>query len=168
MVCVEFRSKMNTIGPGVIAMVHTGLQELARNFDGLVVGNQGANFSAGANLAMLLREIQEKNWGEIDQIIRQFQQLNVAIKYSAKPVVVAPFRMTLGGGCEMALAAPCAQAGAETYMGLVETGAGLVPAGGGAKEMLLRAMDGLAARGDALGAVREIFTAVFGKPHASR
>ncbi len=158
--CVEFRSKLNTIGPGVIAMLHTGLQELSRNFDALVIGNQGESFSAGANLAMLLQEIQEKNWGQIDQIIRQFQQLNVAIKYSAKPVVVAPFRMTLGGGCEIALAAPRAQAAAETYVGLVETGAGLVPAGGGAKEMLLRATDALPAGGDALGRVREVFKTI--------
>ena len=156
-VCVEFRGKMNTIGPSVIAMVHTGLQELARGFDALVIGNQGSNFSAGANLALLLREIQEKNWGEIDQIIRQFQQLNMAIKYSLKPVVVAPFRMTLGGGCEMTLAAPRVQAAAETYIGLVETGAGLVPAGGGSKEMLLRAMDALPPGGDALAALRELF-----------
>ena len=155
--CVEFRAKMNTIGPGVIAMVHTGLQELARNFDALVVGNQGANFSAGANLALLLHEIREKNWGEIDQIIRQFQQLNMAVKYARKPVVVAPFRMTLGGGCEMTLAAPHTQAAAETYIGLVETGAGLVPAGGGSKEMLLRAMDALPLGGDALAALRELF-----------
>jgi 3-hydroxyacyl-CoA dehydrogenase len=158
--CVEFRGKMNTIGPGVIAMVHTGLQELQRNFEALVIGNQGANFSAGANLATLLREIQEKNWGEIDQVVRQFQQLNVAIKYASKPVVVAPFRMTLGGGCEMTLAAPRAQASAETYIGLVETGAGLVPAGGGAKEMLLRAMDSLPPGGDALAAVRELFRTI--------
>lgn len=158
--CVEFRGKMNTIGPGVIAMVHTGLQELARSFDALVIGNQGANFSAGANLALLLHEIQEKNWGEIDQIIRQFQQLNMAIKYSLKPVVVAPFRMTLGGGCEMTLAAPRAQSSAETYIGLVETGAGLVPAGGGSKEMLLRAMDGLPPGGDALVALRELFKTI--------
>jgi len=155
--CVEFRAKMNTIGPGVIAMVHTGLQELARGFDALVIGNQGANFSAGANLALLLREIQEKNWGEIDQTIRQFQQLNMAIKYSPKPVVVAPFRMTLGGGCEITLAAPHTQSAAETYIGLVETGAGLVPAGGGSKEMLLRAMDALPPGGDALAALRGLF-----------
>jgi 3-hydroxyacyl-CoA dehydrogenase len=158
--CVEFCAKMNTIGPGVIAMVHTGLLELARSFDALVIGNQGANFSAGANLARLLHEIQEKNWGEIDQVIRQFQQLNMAIKYSPKPVVVAPFRMTLGGGCEMTLAAPRAQCAAETYIGLVETGAGLVPAGGGAKEMLLRAMDALPPGGDALTALRELFKTI--------
>ncbi|MGH9787065.1 MAG: 3-hydroxyacyl-CoA dehydrogenase NAD-binding domain-containing protein, partial [Terriglobia bacterium] len=158
--CVEFHSKMNTIGPGILAMVHTGLQELARNFDALAIGNQGANFSAGANLLLLLFEIQEQNWGEIDQMIRQFQQLNLAIKYSPKPVVAAPFGMTLGGGCELALAAPQIQAAAETYIGLVETGAGLVPAGGGAKEMLLRAMDALPAGAEPLPAVKELFKTI--------
>ncbi len=159
-ILVEFQGKMNTIGPGVIAMVHMGLQELARNFDALVIGNQGANFSAGANLALLLHEIEEKNWGAIDQTIRQFQQLNMTMKYSPKPVLVAPFRMTLGGGCEMALHAPRTQSAAETYTGLVETGAGLVPAGGGSKEMLLRTMDGLPPGGDALAALRELFRTI--------
>jgi 3-hydroxyacyl-CoA dehydrogenase len=158
--CVEFHSKMNTIGPGILAMVHTGLQELARNFDALVIGNQGANFSAGANLLLLLLEIQEQNWGEIDQMIRQFQRLTLAMKYSPKPVVAAPFGLTLGGGCELTLPAPRVQAAAETYIGLVETGAGLVPAGGGAKEMLLRTMDRLPPGTDALAAVRELFKTI--------
>jgi 3-hydroxyacyl-CoA dehydrogenase len=158
--CVEFHSKMNTIGPGILAMIHTGLQELARNFDAMVIGNQGSNFSAGANLLLLLLEIQEQNWGEIDQMIRQFQQLTLAIKYSPKPVVAAPFGMTLGGGCELVLAAPCAQAAAETYIGLVETGAGLIPAGGGTKEMLLRTMDKLPPGADALAALRELFKTI--------
>ena len=158
--CVEFHSKMNAIGPDIIAMMGAGLQELAKNFDALVIGNQGANFSAGANLLLLLMEIQAENWEEVDQMVRRFQQMTLAVKYSPKPVVAAPFRMTLGGGCEVALAAPRAQASAETYMGLVETGVGLVPAGGGVKEMLLRVMDALPAGTEALPAIRELFRTI--------
>ena len=157
---VEFHTKMNAIGPGVVEMLHTGLRELAKNFDALVIGNQGSDFSAGANLLLLLTEARAENWDEIGQMVRRFQQLNLAIKYSSKPVVVAPFRRTLGGACEIALAAPHAQAAAETYMGLVETGVGLVPAGGGAKEMLLRTMDALSPGADALAAVRELFKTI--------
>src|SRR3970282_641944 len=105
-------SKMNTIGPGILAMVHTGLQELARNFDALVIGNQGKNFSAGANLLLLLLEIQEQNWREMDQWTPQFQTLNLAVQYPSKPVVVAPFRMAVGCGFELALAAPRVQGAA--------------------------------------------------------
>ncbi len=155
--CIEFHSKMNAIGPEIVSMVHAGLDELAKNFDALVVANQGANFSAGANLFLLLKECRAANWEEIDREVRRFQQMTMAIKYSPKPVVVAPFKMVLGGGCELALAAPRLQAGAETYMGLVEAGVGLVPAGGGTKEMLLRATDALPASEELLPAIREVF-----------
>ena len=158
--CVEFHTKMNAIGPGIVEMILTGLKELAKNFDALVIGNQGSDFSAGANLLLLLMEARAGNWEEIALLVRRFQQLNLAIKYSPKPVVVAPFRRTLGGACEIALAAPRTQAAAETYMGLVETGVGLVPAGGGAKEMLLRTTDALPPGADVLTAIKELFKTI--------
>src|SRR5262245_24465673 len=109
------------------------------NFEGLFIGNQGQNFSAGANLMLVMMEAAEGNWEEIDHMVRTFQRATQAIRYNPKPVVVAPFALTLGGGCEIALAAARIQAAAETYMGLVEVGAGLIPAGGGTTEMLRRA-----------------------------
>src|SRR5262245_25402005 len=120
------------------------------NFEGLFIGNQGQNFSAGANLMLLMMEAAEGNWDEIDHMVRTFQRATQSIKYNPKPVVVAPFGLTLGGGCEIALAGARTQAAAETYMGLVETGAGLIPAGGGTAEMLSRT------GGDSL-RLREIF-----------
>lgn len=139
--CVEFHSKMNSIGGDTIQMIHEGLKVARESFQGLVIGNQGPHFSAGANLMLILLEAQEQNWEEIDSMIRAFQRVNMAIKYAEQPVVVAPFGMTLGGGCEIALHASQLQAAAETYMGLVELGVGLIPAGGGTKEMLLRSLD---------------------------
>jgi 3-hydroxyacyl-CoA dehydrogenase len=138
--CVEFHSKMNSIGGDTIQMIHEGLKVCQENFLGLVIGNQGRNFSVGANLMLILLEAQEENWEEIDAMVRTFQKANQAIKYSEKPVVVAPFGMCLGGGCEIALHANHLQSAAETYMGLVELGVGLIPAGGGTKEMLLRSL----------------------------
>ena len=139
--CVEFHSKMNSIGADTIQMIHEGLRVSHESFLGLVIGNQGKNFSVGANLMLILLEAQEQNWEEIDAMVCNFQKANQAVKYSEKPVVVAPFGMCLGGGCEVALHAGQLQAAAETYMGLVELGVGLIPAGGGTKEMLLRSMD---------------------------
>src|SRR5262249_14251742 len=136
--CVEFHSKMNSIGGDSIQMIHEGLRVSQESFLGLVIGNQGQNFSVGANLMLILLEAQEQNWDEIDGMVRAFQKANQAIKYSEKLTVVAPFGMCLGGGCEIALHANHLQAAAETYMGLVELGVGLIPAGGGTKEMLLR------------------------------
>ncbi len=138
--CVEFHSKMNSIGADTIQMIHESLRLSEESFLGLVIGNQGENFSVGANLMLILLEAQEENWEEIDLMIRAFQKANQAIKYSEKPVVVAPFGMCLGGGCEIALHANHVQAAAETYMGLVELGVGLIPAGGGTKEVLLRSL----------------------------
>lgn len=155
--CVEFHSKMNSIGPEGVSMVNAGLRELAAGFDALVIANQGVNFSAGANLLLLLMESRAGNWEEIDLAVRKFQQMTLGIKYSPKPVVVAPFKMVLGGGCEVALAAPRLRAAAETYMGLVEAGVGLVPAGGGVKEMLLRSTENLPAGEELLPAVKEAF-----------
>jgi len=136
--CLEFHSKLNTIGEDTIQMMALSVEELQRNFDGLVIGNQARDFSAGANLMLILLEAQEGNWEELDLALRQFQRANAALRYSPRPVVAAPFGRTLGGGCEICLASARIHAAAETYMGLVETGAGLVPAGGGAAEMVRR------------------------------
>jgi 3-hydroxyacyl-CoA dehydrogenase len=136
--CLEFHSKMNTIGGDIISLLSTSLDEVNANFQGLVIGNQGQNFSAGANLMLLMMEAAEGNWDEIDHMVRLFQRGTQSIKYNPKPVVVAPFGLTLGGGCEIAMAGARTQAAAETYMGLVEAGAGLIPAGGGTTEMVSR------------------------------
>src|SRR3712207_3968490 len=124
-------------------MVKHALTEVEKNFVGLVVGNQGQNFSVGANLMLVLLGAQEEEWDELDTAIRAFQNATMSLRYSAKPVVVAPFGMTFGGGCEMTLHADRARAAAETYIGLVEVGVGLIPAGGGTKEMLVRALDSI-------------------------
>jgi 3-hydroxyacyl-CoA dehydrogenase len=139
--CLEFHSKMNSIGGDTLSMLKTALAEVDKNFVGLVVGNQGQNFSVGANLMLVLLGAQEEDWDELDLAIRAFQQATMSLRYSPKPVVVAPFQMTFGGGCEMTLHADRARAAAETYIGLVEVGVGLIPAGGGTKEMLVRALD---------------------------
>jgi 3-hydroxyacyl-CoA dehydrogenase len=136
--CVEFHSKLNVLGLDQIQTIEAGLEESAKNFDAMVVANQGSDFSAGANLLLLLLAAREGEWDDIDLMVKRFQQANLAMKYAAKPVVAAPFGRTLGGGCEIALHAHRIQAGAETYMGLVEVGVGLIPAGGGCKEMLIR------------------------------
>jgi 3-hydroxyacyl-CoA dehydrogenase len=147
--CVEFHSKMNALGEDAVQMLHAGLKALDEGFDALVVGNQGGNFSAGANLLLLLMAIQEGEWEEVHRAVRAFQNLNMALKYAPKPVVAAPFGLTLGGGVEVSLHCARVRAAAETYMGLVEAGVGLIPAGGGTKEMLLRAMDAVPADPDA-------------------
>jgi 3-hydroxyacyl-CoA dehydrogenase len=138
--CVEFHSKMNAIGGDTVQMLQAGVKEAARNGVALVVGNDAANFSAGANLMLVLLEAQEGNWDEIDLMVRAFQKATMALRYSDVPVVVAPGGLALGGGCEIALHGDRVQAAAETYMGLVEVGVGLIPAGGGTKEMLVRSM----------------------------
>jgi 3-hydroxyacyl-CoA dehydrogenase len=140
--CLEFHSKMNTIGNDIISLLFSSLDEVNANFEGLVIGNDGQNFSAGANLMLLMMEAVERNWDEIDYMVRTFQRATQAIRFNVKPVVTAPFALTLGGGCEIAMAGARAQASAETYMGLVEVGAGLIPAGGGTTEMLRRASSG--------------------------
>ena len=141
--CVEFHSKMNAIGADTIQMLQSGVKEAARNGVALVVGNDAPNFTAGANLMLVLLEAQEGNWDDIHLAVRGFQQATMALRYSDVPVVVAPAGLTLGGGTEMSLHADRVQAAAETYMGLVEVGVGLIPAGGGTKEMLVRAMQQL-------------------------
>ncbi len=140
---VEFHSKMNSIGGDTVQMLHAGVKEAAKHGQALVVGNDAANFSAGANLMLVLLEAQEGNWDELDLMIRGFQQATMALRYSPVPVVVAPAGLTLGGGAEIALHGDRVQACGETYLGLVEVGVGLIPAGGGTKEMIVRAMSQL-------------------------
>lgn len=137
--CCEFHSKMNAIGGDIVAMLHAGLARLGTEFEAMVIGNQAPNFSVGANLMLLLVSAQEGEWDDIHLAVRQFQRVNMAIKYAPRPVVAAPQGMALGGGCEVPLHAARIHAAAETYMGLVETGVGLIPGGGGTKEMLIRA-----------------------------
>ncbi len=139
--CCEFHSKANAMGDDIMLMVRAGLAELEANFEAMVIGNQGENFSAGANLMMVLLAAQEQEWDDLNAAINNFQQMNMALKYAAKPVVAAPFGLALGGGCELPLHCTRVQASAELYMGLVEVGVGLIPAGGGCKEMLLRSRD---------------------------
>jgi len=139
--CVEFHSKMNALGQDQIGMIQFAIKEVEKNFEGLVIGNQGENFSAGANIMMILMGAQEGEWDELALAVRQFQNTVMSLRYSAKPVVVAPHHLTLGGGCEMVLHADRAVGAAETYIGLVEVGVGLIPGGGGTKEMAVRAAE---------------------------
>ena len=139
--CVEFHSKMNALGSDQLGMIQHAIKEVEKNFVGLVIGNQGENFSAGANIMMMLMAAQEGEWDEINLGVRQFQNTTMSLRYSAKPVVVAPHHLTLGGGCEMVLHADRAVAAAETYIGLVEVGVGVIPGGGGTKEMAVRAAE---------------------------
>jgi 3-hydroxyacyl-CoA dehydrogenase len=148
-VCCEFHSKMNAIGGDLVAMLHAGVNKLSTEFEAMVIANQSPNFSVGANLMMVLIGAQEGEWDEIHMAVRQFQRVNMAIKYAPRPIVAAPQGMSLGGGCEVPLHAARIQAAAETYMGLVEVGVGLIPGGGGTKEMVIRANE-QAASGDAL------------------
>jgi 3-hydroxyacyl-CoA dehydrogenase len=145
--CIEFHSKMNALGGDIISLI---LQTLkpggpGDNFDAFVITNDATNFSVGANLMLLLMSVQEEEWDDVDLAIRQFQGMTQAIKFSPKPVVSAPFGLCLGGGTELSLHAAARQPHAELYTGLVEVGVGLLPGGGGCKEMLLRAIDSASA-----------------------
>ena len=141
--CIEFHSKMNSLGSDIVSLITQTLKlnGLGDNFDAFVITNDATNFSVGANLMLLLMSVQEEEWDDVDLAIRQFQGMTQAIKFSPKPVVVAPFGLCLGGGTEISLHAPARQPHAELYTGLVEVGVGLLPGGGGCKEMLLRAAD---------------------------
>ena len=143
---IEFHSKMNSLGTDIVSLITQTLKPggAGENFEAFVITNDAPNFSVGANLMLLLMSAQEEEWDDIDLAIRQFQGMTQAIKFSPKPVVIAPFGMTLGGGAEMTLHAPARQPHAELYIGLVEVGVGLLPGGGGCKEMLLRAVDSAA------------------------
>ncbi len=142
-VLLEFHSKSNAIGMDIIQMINFAVEETEKNHKGLVIGNQGKNFCVGANLAMMLMEAQDDNIFELDMVIRNFQNAMMKIKYSSKPVVAAPFGMTLGGGTEVCLPAARIQASMETYMGLVETGVGLIPGGGGNKELYIKHLESM-------------------------
>src|SRR6202046_3892615 len=135
----EFHSKMNSIGGDLVTMIHAGITRLSSDFDAMVIGNQASNFSVGANLMLVLISAQEGEWDDIHMAVRQFQRVNMAIKYAPRPIVAAPQGMALGGGCEVPLHSARIHAAAETYMGLVEVGVGLIPGGGGTKEMVIRA-----------------------------
>ena len=138
---LEFRSKMNTIGGDVLAGINTAIDLAEKNYQGLVVGNQGANFSVGANIGMIFMMAVEQEYEELNMAIKYFQDTMMRMRYSSIPTVVAPHGMTLGGGCEISLHADKVVAASETYMGLVEFGVGVIPGGGGSKEMALRASD---------------------------
>lgn len=138
---VEFHSKMNTLGADAIAMLQRGVDEAEAGFAALVVGNEGPHFSAGADLTLVLDAAVRGDWDAIDRMVRLLQQATMRLRYAAVPVIVAPFGLALGGGTEITLHGHRAQAAIETYMGLVETGVGLIPAGGGTKEMLARAVE---------------------------
>lgn len=139
---LEFHSKSNAIGLDILQMINFAIDEVEKNYKGLVIGNQGKNFCVGANLAMILMEAQDDVF-ELDMVVRHFQQASLKIKYSRKPVVAAPFGMTLGGGAEVCLPTAHIQASSETYMGLVEAGVGLIPGGGGNKELYLKHLNSL-------------------------
>jgi 3-hydroxyacyl-CoA dehydrogenase len=166
---IEFHSKMNAIGGDTVEMLQAGLKEAAANFAALVVATDAQNFSVGANLLLVLLEAQEGNWDEIDLMVRTLQATTQAMRYSPVPVVVAPAGLTLGGGCEISMHADRVQAAAESYIGLVEVGVGLIPAGGGTKEMVRRAVHGIAgAQTDVLPFVQAAFeTIAFGKVSTS-
>jgi 3-hydroxyacyl-CoA dehydrogenase len=142
--CVEFHTKMNALGGDIVNFMRETLRpdsDAVRQFRGFVITNDAANFSAGANLVQLLLAAQDEEWDEIDVYIRGFQEMTQAIRFCSAPVVVAPFGLTLGGGAEVTLHAAARQPHLELYMGLVETGVGLIPAGGGCKEMTMRALE---------------------------
>jgi 3-hydroxyacyl-CoA dehydrogenase len=141
--CLEFHSKMNSLGADIMSLITQTLKPggPGDNFEAFVITNDATNFSVGANLMLLLMAVQEEEWDDVDMVIRQFQNMTQAIKFSPKPVVVGAFGLCLGGGTEISLHAPARQPHAELYTGLVEVGVGLLPGGGGCKEMLLRAVD---------------------------
>jgi 3-hydroxyacyl-CoA dehydrogenase len=138
---LEFQSKMNTIGGDVLQAINKAIDLAEKEYNGLVIGNQGANFSVGANIGMIFMMAVEQEYDELNMAIKLFQDTMMRVRYSAAPVIVAPHGMTLGGGCEMTMHADRVVAAAETYIGLVEFGVGVIPGGGGSKEMALRASD---------------------------
>jgi 3-hydroxyacyl-CoA dehydrogenase len=136
--CLEFHTKMNALDDDILNMAIEAFDRLEADFDGLVIGNEAENFSAGANLFMMVVGAQQGMWDVLEAAVRKLQDLNMRMRYSPKPIVVAPAGLTLGGGCEITMHGSRVVAAAETYIGLVELGAGVIPAGGGTKEMLRR------------------------------
>ncbi len=157
---LEFHTKMNTIGGEVIEGLNKAIDLAEKDFRGLVISNEGENFSAGANLALIFSMAMEQDWDEIDLAVRTFQNANMRVRYSSIPVVVAPHNLALGGACEMAMHADKVQAHAESYIGLVEAGVGLIPGGGGTKEMTLRLSDALHEGDIELNMLREKFLTI--------
>lgn len=143
--CLEFHSKMNAIDDDIIEMMLKAADEVEKNWEGLVIYNEGQNFSVGANLALILMSAKMKNWAMLEAMVRKFQKANMRMKYLRKPVCAAPFGLTLGGGCEISIHCPFIQGFAELYIGLVEVGVGVIPAGGGTKETLVRMLEGIPA-----------------------
>jgi 3-hydroxyacyl-CoA dehydrogenase len=136
--CLEFHTKMNALDDDIMGMAIEAMNRLDTDFDGIVIGNEAENFSAGANLFMMVVGAQQGMWDMLDEAVRKLQNINMAMRYSPKPIVIAPAGLTLGGGCEITMHGSRVVAAAETYIGLVELGAGVIPAGGGTKEMLRR------------------------------
>ncbi|MCX7569934.1 3-hydroxyacyl-CoA dehydrogenase NAD-binding domain-containing protein [Tumebacillus sp. DT12] len=157
---LEFHSLNMAIGQDIVQMMNYAAQEVSKNFRGLVIGNQAPNFCVGANLMMILMEAQDDNWEDLDLIVRQFQNATMALKYLDKPVVAAPFGLTLGGGAEVVFPADKVVGAAETYLGLVEVGVGLLPGGGGNKELLLRNIENIPAGGDLQAGVTRTFETI--------
>ena len=141
--CLEFHSRNNAVDADVIQIIGDSVAEVEDNFEGMVIGNQGANFCVGADLRQVFPSAQNKDWANLERAVKAFQQACMRVKYSRRPVVAAPFRMTLGGGCEICLAASQIVAYTECYMGQVELGVGLIPGAGGNKELFFRATDWL-------------------------
>ncbi|MEQ9438151.1 MAG: 3-hydroxyacyl-CoA dehydrogenase/enoyl-CoA hydratase family protein [Cyclobacteriaceae bacterium] len=154
---VEFHTKMNTLGAEPIEAINRAIDMAEKEYIGVVIGNEGQNFSAGANLAMLFMYAIEQEFDEVDMMIRQFQNTMMRARYSSIPVVAAPHGMALGGGCELSMHADHVQAAAETYIGLVEVGVGLIPAGGGTKELTMRVSDSIEAGDVELNALQNAF-----------
>ena len=136
--CVEFHTKMNSLDEDIFEIVNEGMNRTETEFDGLVIGNEADNFSAGANLFMMVVGAQQKMWDTLEAAVKKLQDMNMRMRYSPKPVVIAPAGLALGGGCEITMHASRVVAAAETYIGLVELGAGVIPAGGGTKEYMRR------------------------------
>jgi 3-hydroxyacyl-CoA dehydrogenase len=141
--CLEFHTKMNAVDDDIIAMINESCRIVEQNFNGLVVGNEAPNFSAGANIFKVFMLIQKGDWDVLEQMIAAFQNANMRLKYLSKPVITAPSGLALGGGCEIAMHGDICLPHGETYMGLVEVGVGVIPAGGGCKELILRLTEGI-------------------------
>lgn len=159
---VEFHTKANSVTPEIIEMLWIAVREGVEKFDALVIGNRGRHFSAGANLSFLLESAKSRNWKDTDQTFRQLQDMNMTLKYGSTPVVAAPFSNALGGGCEIVLHSTRVIAAEDLHIGLVEAGVGLIPAGGGTKELRLRALSHFADNGntDLISALQNVFEVI--------
>ena len=141
--CLEFHTKMNAVDDDMIQMIVDSCDIVEKDFTGMVVANHDANFSAGANIFKVLLGIQKADWDVLENLIAAFQNANMRMKYLSKPVVTAPAGLALGGGCEISMLAARCQPLGETYIGLVEVGVGVIPAGGGCKELAVRLTEGI-------------------------